>query len=195
MLTTSRRIAMAALVVLAAAATVSCQDCDNIDPSTLDPSDVSAFATLLPCTGWDSTCQSSVLSAGTSCMQEFQAIQTWMNTSGETAELNATAGNATAGGNATEVTPEEAESELMAKLPDLKTALGGCCNGGITPTCCAAMAPIVSGKCLCQEKPIELLKGVMGQDPAQFMGVASKILGELGCNALDGAQVYPECQA
>ena len=55
MLTTSRRIAMAALVVLAAAATVSCQDCDNIDPSTLDPSDVSAFATLLPCTGWDST--------------------------------------------------------------------------------------------------------------------------------------------
>ena len=102
---------MAALVVLAAAATVSCQDCDNIDPSTLDPSDVSAFATLLPCTGWDSTCQSSVLSAGASCMQEFQAIQTWMNTSGETAELNATAGNAT------EATPEEAESELMAKLP------------------------------------------------------------------------------
>merc|ERR1719472_316382 len=80
--------------------------------------------------GWDSTCQSSVLSAGASCMQEFQAIQTWMNTSGETAELNATAGNATAGGNATEVTPEEAQSELMAKLPDLKTALGGSCNGG-----------------------------------------------------------------
>merc|ERR1711990_1314258 len=71
-----------------------------------------------------------------------------------------------------------------ARIPDLKTALGTCCGGQITPTCCAAMTPVISGKCLCQEKPIELLKGFLGQDPADFIGVASDILGKLGCSAL-----------
>ena len=93
------------------------------------------------------------------------------------------------------VTPDQVQTDLDARIPDLKTALGGCCGGGVPPTCCAAITPVISGKCLCQQKPVELLKGVIGQDPSQFIGVAAEVLGKLGCNALDGAQVYPQCQA
>jgi len=148
------------------------------------------------------------MAAGASCIQEIQAIQKWMNESGTTDQIEGATGlspaNATSDPDAIKnqtsaigasVTPDQAQSQLEARIPDLKTALGTCCGGQITPTCCAAMTPVISGKCLCQEKPIELLKGFLGQDPADFIGVASDILGKLGCSALDGAQVYPQCQA
>merc|ERR1719420_205598 len=174
-------------------------ECQNLDPTTLDTSNPAALASLLPCTGWDQTCQSNVMAAGASCIQEIQAIVTWLQSSGTADQIEGATGisaaNATSDPDAIQnqtsaigssVTPDMAQSQLEARIPDLKTAL---------PTCCAAMTPVISGKCLCQEKPIELLKGFLGQDPANFIGVASDILGKLGCSALDGAQVYPQCQA
>jgi len=201
----TRRVGSAALAILVASCLVaSCaraQDCDNLDPSTLDMSNPTAFASLLPCTGWDQTCQSNVMAAGASCIQEIQAIMTWANTSGATDDIESATGlsanstedeiqNATAS-----VSPDDAKSMIEARIPDLKTALGTCCGGAITPTCCSAMTPVITGKCLCQEKPVELLKSFLGQDPSEFIGVAQDVLGQLGCSALDGAQVYPQCQA
>merc|ERR1739847_239567 len=182
----TRRVGSAALAILVASCLVaSCaraQDCDNLDPSTLDMSNPTAFASLLPCTGWDQTCQSNVMAAGASCIQEIQAIMTWANTSGATDDIESATGLS-------------AKSMIEARIPDLKTALGTCCGGAITPTCCSAMTPVITGKCLCQEKPVELLKSFLGQDPSEFIGVAQDVLGQLGCSALDGAQVYPQCQA
>merc|ERR1711977_309666 len=158
----TRRVGSAALAILVASCLVaSCaraQDCDNLDPSTLDMSNPTAFASLLPCTGWDQTCQSNVMAAGASCIQEIQAIMTWANTSGATDDIESATGlsanstedeiqNATAS-----VSPDDAKSMIEARIPDLKTALG--------------------------------------QDPSEFIGVAQDVLGQLGCSALDGAQVY-----
>uniref|UniRef100_A0A7S2T5G3 Bifunctional inhibitor/plant lipid transfer protein/seed storage helical domain-containing protein n=2 Tax=Chloropicon primus TaxID=1764295 RepID=A0A7S2T5G3_9CHLO len=201
-----KRVALCLLVAALGVATGAvAQDipdsCKSLDPSTLDTSDPSAFATLLPCTGWDQTCQSNVLAAGASCMQEIQAISKWANSSSVQSDLASETGlsanstDADVKNTTASVTPDQVKADLDARIPDLKTALGGCCGGGITPTCCAAMTPVISGKCLCQQKPVELLKGVLGQDPSEFIGVAAEVLGKLGCNALDGAQVYPQCEA
>merc|ERR1739848_907471 len=92
-----------------------------------------------------------------------------------------------------EVTPDEASARIKAQLPALKEALGGCCGGQVAPTCCAAMDPIISVGCLCQEKPVDLLKTFIGQDPANFIGVAADIMNELGCAAMNDAKVYPNC--
>lgn len=207
-------LAMAYLVV------VSCEDapaaedpmaslpaqCQNLDPSTLDTSNPAALAGLLPCTGWDQTCQSNVMATGASCIQEIQAIVTWLNTSGTADEVESATGlsaaNATSDPTAVanetasigaEVTPDMAKEQIMSRLPALKEALGGCCGGQITPTCCAAMDPIVSGGCLCQQQPVALLKTFLGQEPSAFIGVAAQVLGELGCSALNDAKVYPDC--
>jgi len=201
---------MLAVLAFAAMASVSCQDtsnCDNLDPSSLSLDDPSAIISLLPCTGWDQACQSTVMAAGASCIQEFQAIGQWLNSSGVMDQAEAATGispNATAGDSpdaianqtaaiGAEVTPDEASAQIKAQLPALKEALGGCCGGQVTPTCCAAMDPIISGGCLCQEKPVDLLKTFIGQDPANFIGVAADIMNELGCAALNDAKVYPNC--
>ena len=206
-MTKERCFALAVVALMVAGA--SCQDipdsCKDLDPSTLDTSNPNSFATFLPCTGWDQTCQSNVLAAGASCIQEIQAIQTWANQSGVAAEastatgMNATSSpdaiaNATSNATAS-VSPDDLKAKLDERIPDLKKALGTCCGGAITPTCCSAMTPVISGKCLCQEKPVDLLKQFLGQDPAEFIGIAADVLGQLGCSALDGAQVYPQCQA
>ena len=182
------------------------ESCTNLDPSTLDTSNPAALATLLPCTGWDQTCQSNVMAAGASCIQEIQAIMQWLNTSGlMTAAESATglsAANATsdpdaiANQTASEgagISPDVAKAAVTAYLPQLKDALGTCCGGGITPTCCSAMDPIVSGNCLCQQQPVEMLEKFIGQSPANFVPLAADILGQLGCSALNDAKVYPNC--
>jgi hypothetical protein len=205
------KMMLAALVVMMfGAASVSCQDasnCDNLDPSSLSMDNPSAIISLLPCTGWDQACQSTVMAAGASCIQEFQAIGQWLNSSGVMDQAEASTGisaNATAGESTDEianqtasigadVTPDQAESMIKSQLPALKEALGGCCGGQVTPTCCAAMDPIISGGCLCQEKPVDLLKTFIGQDPANFIGIAAEVMNELGCAALNDAKVYPNC--
>merc|ERR1711897_99880 len=133
------------------------ESCTNLDPSTLDTSNPAALATLLPCTGWDQTCQSNVMAAGAG------------------------------------ISPDVAKAAVTAYLPQLKDALGTCCGGGITPTCCSAMDPIVSGNCLCQQQPVEMLEKFIGQSPANFVPLAADILGQLGCSALNDAKVYPNC--
>eukprot|EP00212_Chloropicon_laureae_P002360 CAMPEP_0197488562 /NCGR_PEP_ID=MMETSP1311-20131121/3497_1 /TAXON_ID=464262 /ORGANISM="Genus nov. species nov., Strain RCC856" /LENGTH=231 /DNA_ID=CAMNT_0043032645 /DNA_START=90 /DNA_END=785 /DNA_ORIENTATION=- len=181
-------------------------ECQNLDPTTLDTSNPAALASLLPCTGWDQTCQSNVMAAGASCIQEIQAIVTWLQSSGTADQVeNATglsAANATSDPSAianetasigADITPDQAKEEITSRLPALKEALGTCCGGSVTPTCCAAMDPIVSGGCLCQQQPVELLKSFLGQEPSQFIGVAADILGQLGCSALNDAKVSPDC--
>merc|ERR1711933_352352 len=85
-------------------------------------------------------------------------------------------------------------SEGAGISPDVaKAAVGTCCGGGITPTCCSAMDPIVSGNCLCQQQPVEMLEKFIGQSPANFVPLAADILGQLGCSALNDAKVYPNC--
>merc|ERR1719189_2128165 len=137
-------VAMAAALMMAGVARA--QDipdsCNDLDPSPLDTSNPAAFATILPCTGWDQTCQSNVMAAGASCIQEIQAIQKWMNESGTTDQIEGATGisaaNATSDPDAIQnQTPAMAQSQLEARIPDLKTALGTCCGGQITPTCCA----------------------------------------------------------
>lgn len=199
-------VAAFALVMSSASAQDLPDSCKNLDPTSLDPSDPSAIISILPCTGWDQACQSTIMAAGASCIQEFQAIAQWLNTSGIMDQVEETTGlsaaNATSDPTAVanetaaigaEITPDEAKSQIEAQLPGLKEALGGCCGGQVTPTCCAAMDPILSGGCLCQEKPVELLKSFIGQEPSQFIGVAADIMNELGCAALNDAKVYPDC--
>jgi len=202
-------LALCALA-LVTMASVSCADlpeqCKDLDPSSLDMSDPSAALQILPCTGWSQDCQSTVMAAGASCIQEFQAISQWLNSSGIMSQAEATTGlsaaNATSDPEAianqtasigASITPEDAKAEITKDLPALKEALGGCCGGQVTPTCCAAMDPIISGGCLCQEQPVELLKGFIGQEPSAFIGIAAEVLSSLGCNALNDAKVYPDC--
>merc|ERR1739847_202368 len=164
------------------------ESCTNLDPSTLDTSNPAALATLLPCTGWDQTCQSNVMAAGASCIQEIQAIMQWLNTSGLM-----TAAESATGLSAANATSDPDAIAVTAYLPQLKDALGTCCGGGITPTCCSAVDPIVSGNCLCQQQPVEMLEKFIGQSPANFVPLAADILGQLGCSALNDAKVYPNC--
>merc|ERR1712182_147093 len=106
------------------------ESCNDLDPSTLDTSNPAAFATILPCTGWDQTCQSNVMAAGASCIQEIQAIQTWMNQSGTTDQIESATGlspaNSTNDHDAIKnqtsaigasVTPDMAQSQLEARIP------------------------------------------------------------------------------
>jgi len=179
------------------------ESCKNLDPTSLDTSNPAAFATLLPCTGWDQSCQSAVAALGASCIPEIQAIAGWFNSSGVLDAAESAAGvdsssspediaNKTAEIGAA-VTPEMASSEIEKYTPDIKKALGTCCGGQITSTCCSAMTPFISQGCLCQQQPVELLKSVIGQDPANFLDLAKSVVDSLGCTALESAKVYPNC--
>lgn len=183
--------------------------CENLDLSSMDLSNPAGFASILPCTGWDSSCQSAVAAAGASCIQEIQTISQWANTSGVFAQAeeatgvsadNATEANPDAIANSTasigaSVSVDDAQAMITKYLPDIKKALGTCCGGKITATCCSAMTPLISQKCLCQEKPVEMLKTFIGQDPSTFFGLAQSVTEELGCDALKSAEIYPACQA
>merc|ERR1711959_698427 len=88
---TTTTFLVAAMALALATSSARAQDipdsCNDLDPST-----PAAFATILPCTGWDQTCQSNVMAAGASCIQEIQAIQTWMNQSGTTDQIESATG-------------------------------------------------------------------------------------------------------
>jgi len=183
--------------------------CDNLDMSSMDFSNPAGFAAILPCTGWDSSCQSAVAAAGASCIQEIQTISQWANQTGIFAQAEDATG--VSAENATDANPDEianstasiganvsvddAQTMITKYLPDIKKALGTCCGGKITATCCSAMTPLISQKCLCQEKPVDMLKTFVGQDPSTFFGLAQSVTEELGCDALKSAQIYPACQA
>ena len=128
---TTTTLLVAAMALAAALTLARAQDipdsCNDLDPSTLDTSNPAAFATILPCTGWDQTCQSNVMAAGASCIQEIQAIQKWMNESGTTDQIEGATGlspaNATSDPDAIKnqtsaigasVTPDQAQSQLEA---------------------------------------------------------------------------------
>jgi len=202
-------VATLAVVSLSASLCLAQDGCDNLDMSSMDLSNPAAFATILPCTGWDSNCQAAVAAAGASCIQEIQTITQWANTSGLLGQAenatgvspdDASAANPDAVANQTAavgatLTADDAQAFVTKYLPDIKTALGTCCGGQITATCCSAIAPVISSKCLCQEKPVDILKSFLGQDPSVFFSTAKNVVGELGCDALQDAQIYPACQA
>lgn len=237
-------------------------ECQNLDPSTLlgGGFNLGVAAQILPCTGWDSTCQSAVTGAGASCIQEMQAITQWANSSGIMNAVSAltgvtpddaakiAAGGAESAANQTaaigaSITPDMVQSLVTQYTPDIKKALGDCCGGQISASCCSQMAPIVDGKCLCQKTPIDLLETFIGQDPSNFLSIgmlctpasdeavtqtppnnrtharitppnsmaythrrrsliarthafthaAKTLLDNLGCTALDKAEIYPNC--
>merc|ERR1712060_970283 len=66
-MTTTTTLLVAAMALALATSSARAQDipdsCNDLDPSTLDTSNPAAFATILPCTGWDQTCQSNVMAA------------------------------------------------------------------------------------------------------------------------------------
>jgi len=120
---------------------------------------------LLPCSGFDSECQSAFSSIlGATCLPEILAVDGWVKKGGDAA-------------NASE------------SIPEIKEALGPCCGGTLTDVCCVSLTPLVAtygrvgwrGGCLCETNATER---ILGPDHEAFLSQVLQVVAELGCDTL-----------
>ncbi|QDZ23589.1 hypothetical protein HOP50_11g61280 [Chloropicon primus] len=142
---------------------------------------VEGLQKLLPCSGFDSECQGIVAPIlGANCLAEIVAVAGWVNKGGDAA-------------NASE------------SIPEIKEALGPCCEGTITEPCCDSLPPLIAsygpngwrGGCLCETNATER---ILGPDHEAFLSQVLQVVAGLGCDRMSSVpdvdpdtKVFPEC--
>merc|ERR1711977_118669 len=66
----------------------------------------------------------------------------------------------------------------------------------INPVCCQSVSTLIADKCACEEKPMSFVTKRLDKTGVQlssFIGLAKTVMGNMGCDAAEQLQVYPDC--
>jgi hypothetical protein len=142
-------------------------------------------------------CYQDLLSSGANCYNEMNVMIDFFNSSGLLTTLtDAADGNVE---NITEAIPGQDEFEKMALnyLPTAQEQLQAITGSDqINPVCCQSVSTLIADKCACEEKPMSFVTKRLDKTGVQlssFIGLAKTVMGNMGCDAAEQLQVYPDC--
>merc|ERR1711862_1055989 len=182
-----------------------CQTFDTMlgDIQGLLAQGITALVPVLGCTTQppiylSSVCYNDLLSSGANCYNEMNVMIEFFNETG----LLGTVVDAAEGkgeGNITEAIPTQEKFEQMAVdyLPTAQEKLLSITGSDqINPVCCQSVSTLIADKCACEEKPMSFLTTRLeptGVQLSSFIGLAKTVMGNMGCDAAEQLQVYPDC--
>jgi len=142
-------------------------------------------------------CYQDLLSSGANCYNEMNVMIEFFNSSGLLGTLTEAAeGNVE---NITSAIPDQDQFEQMAVdyLPTAQEKLLSITGSDqINPVCCQSVSTLIADKCACEEKPMSFLTTRLeptGVQLSSFIGLAKTVMGNMGCDAAEQLQVYPDC--
>uniref|UniRef100_A0A7S2Z4V2 Uncharacterized protein n=1 Tax=Chloropicon laureae TaxID=464258 RepID=A0A7S2Z4V2_9CHLO len=146
-------------------------------------------------------CYNDLLSSGANCFYELNVMLGFFNATGllDTAVNAATSGDLSSVDTSAIPTPEEFEKQALDYLPtameQLKSVTG---SDQINPVCCQSVSKLIADKCACEEKPMSFVTSRLdgtGLQLSDYIGLAKTVMGNMGCDAANDLQVYPQCTA
>jgi len=143
-------------------------------------------------------CYNDLLSSGANCYNEMNVMIEFFNATGLLSTvLEVADGNGEGNITAAIPTPEDFEKMAVDYLPTAQEKLKAITGSDqINPVCCQSVSKLIADKCACEEKPMSFLTKRM--EPAgiqlnSFIGLAKTVMGNMGCDAAEQLQVYPDC--
>lgn len=154
----------------------------------------------LPPAELSATCYNDMLSTGANCFNEMNVMLGFFNDTGLLGTaLSFANGSNTDGEAAKEAIPSPEKLEQMANdyLPTAKANLKAVTGSEtINPVCCQSISKNIADQCPCEKKAMEFLTSRLtqgGLNLSDYVPVAKTMVSNMGCNAADNLQVYPQC--